>query len=407
MRPLREKEQTINLNNFPDNINRFLETIHYCAKKNGHKLFLYGDFALYKITGNSNFLKTQKNIKIILSFNSNFNQQEFYQCLTEHINITKETESSSTKYSFISSFNVEIDLIQNFDPINLNQAKQFGRFNFDVNFYNLDTNVFISPLFLSDTSVLKNVNSDWIFEDVLGFVLWAGNLPEIHIDNEQYKKLRLLSLGTLKESLDVTWLEQIENILLLRYSGAALRFIANTFADGKTWIFKVLVDYMIFMSVGVNDESDIDTVFNEKKYALIDLYNDFFLEDKTKEETSEDIQHRLTMILKILFDSPNLDIPRPYINKIRAMSGGILGRCCLGTSVGGNISFFGCGNDIEEEDCLGFPVNCTDNNLCLREHDSFTHIPFINWDLISVDFREWCPGQVCPDVNNIHCQPGP
>lgn len=401
-----KKETATKLNEFPDNIKHFLERIHHCAKKNGYKTFLYGNFALYKITGNKNFLKTQ-NIKVILSFNSNFNQQEFYQCLTEHINITKETEMSSSKYSFVSSFNVEIDLVYNFDPTNLDQVKQFGRFNFDVNFYDLDTNIFISPPFLSDTSTLKNINSDWVFEDILGFLIWAGKLPEIKINTEQYKKLRLLSLEALKESLDITWLEQIEDILLLRYSGSALRFAADTFADGKPWIFKVLIDYIISMSVSINDGSNIETVFNEKKYALINLYNDFFLEDKSKEETPEDIQHRLTMILRILFDSPNLDIPRPYINKIRVMSGGILGRCCLGTSVGGNISFFGCGNDIEEEDCLGLPVNCTGNNQCLRDHSSFAHIPATNWDLIPVDFREWCPGQICPDANNIHCQKEP
>lgn len=384
----------------PDHISKISDSINECSKKNGLKLFIIEDLALYIFTGNTDFLSSNK-LHYIISYDIKFDTNSLYKSLIKKIVINKEVENSKNRYHFVSSgFEIIIDILQNFDP---NTDIRGKRFNFDMITYDIDSKEIKLPLHLN-TSELLNIydSSSWSFEDVLGFVMWSGKFPSVQINSKQLDKLKLMSLGTLKESLGTTWEEQIEKILLLRRSGCALKFIAFTFIDGTAWVFKVLIDYMISMGIGINDESNIDTVFNDKKYELVDLYNEFFLSTKTQ-ETTEEKTHRLTTTMKLLFDSPNLNIPRPYVSQVRSMAGGILGRCCLGSDIGGSIAFFGCGENMTEEECNSYPVSCTDNNPCLREHQSFLHIPDENWDLISVDFREWCPSQVCPDANNIHC----
>lgn len=392
----------------PDSIQTTLNVINHCAKRNDCEIFLHGNLIMYILTGNHDFLREQK-IDLVISYKTGLDTHRLYQCMIQHITINREIENSLSRYHVISSeHEIRIDLIHQFDPEQMIHSNQFGSFNLDLLFYDITREEIRSPQGVSiDSGHLKNIKNheDWVFEDILGFVTWVGRLPKVIIDEEQLGHLKLISLGITKESLDITWEEQIEEILLLRWSGAALHFIATTFVDGMTWTFKILVDYMISMNVGINEESNVETVFSEKKFELLDLYNDFFLADKRVRESADEVYHRLNTVLKLLFDSPNLSIPRPYINRIRTMAGGTLGRCCLGSDSGGSIVSFGCGTNIEEEECIGFSVNCSvpGSGQCLREHPSFAHIPDLSWNLISVDHREWCPNQVCPDVDNIHC----
>ncbi len=393
------------MHKFPDDVVKIMQSVSHCAKQNGFETYLHGDLLLYHLTGDKEFLQP-KTIDFVISYSADFNTNKFYKSLIQHVVINREVENSDNKYCFISDgFEVKMDIVKQFDPTKLVQSKLFGSFNLDMLFYNPDTDSIEHPAdVVDDFGVLMNMKdpNSWVFEDVLGFAMWMGRLPNLKVDPQQLNKLLLMSLGTLKESMDITWQEQMENILLLRRSGSALRFIANTFADGATWTFKTLVDYMISAGIGINDESDIDTVFNEKKFDTIDLYNEFFL-DRTTPESADDIHHRLTTTMKLLFDSPNLDIPRPYVNRIKTMGTIITGRCCLGTDVGGSIAPFGCGNNMTQIDCEGLhPTDCAGGNECLQNHPAFSHIPEENWEFLQVDYREWCPDQVCPETDN-HC----
>lgn len=398
-----EKEKK--MRSLPTVLQALLDTISHCAKQSDSTAYLCGNALLYQLTGNEELL-LDKEIKIIIAYDVDFNTHELYQRLIRHIVISREIENSDTRYHIASTgFELKMDLVYQFDPTRLVQARQFGRFNIDMLFYNLSSKELRHPPEVSDDiSTLVNINDpeEWVFEDILGFARKIGTFPEIKIDESQKQKLRNTSLATIRESLDVSWDEEIENILLSKHSGSALRFLADTFVDGMPWIFKTLIDYMIFLNVPINEESTIETVFNEKKFNIVDLYNDYFLAEKKAFETSDEIHHRLTTTLKLLFDSPNLVIAKPYVNKIRTMAGGVLGRCCLGSQAGGTIVFFGCGENIEEEDCLGLPVFCQNSDSCLKEHPAFAHIPENNWSIITITNREWCPNQVCPD-GDIHC----
>lgn len=395
------------MHNLPIRLQTLLDTISYCSKQHGSVAFLYGNTLLYHLTGNEELL-LGKEINIIISHGVDFDVHKLYQCLIQRIVISREIESSKNSYHVASmGFELKMDLVYQFDPTCLDQAKQFGRFNLDTLFYDLSNKKLQHPPEVpEDTSVLVNINDPgkWVFEDIMGFARKIGTFSEMKIDGSQELKLKNISLATIQESLDVSWDEEVEEILLSRHPGAALRFLANTFVDGMPWIFKSLVDYMISLSVPINEESTIETVFNEKKFNLINLYNDYFLAEKKAFETSDEIHHRLTTTLKLMFDSPNLIVPKPYVNRIKTMAGGVLGRCCLGTNVGGAIQFFGCGESIEEEDCLALPIFCEGNDPCLKDHPAFSHIPENNWQFISGRLiPEWCPDQVCPDANPVHC----
>lgn len=392
---------------FPTAHNKLIQAINHCTKQNNGHLYIHGNSVLFKLTSDSYFLKEQL-LKLVVSYEKEFNTANLHQCLISHITVHKEIENSISRYQFIANkIEIIIDLVKDFDPTRLSQTKQFGVFNIESVFIDAETNELKTPLEVSSLNpiVLKNLKplKEWDLSDIAGFIKWSGTIPETMIDQDQLQYLRNISLSGLKEPLEISWNEIIEQILLLRRSGAALRFMTNTFIDGVAWTFKTLVDYVIGMNISISEETNIDTLLNDKKFQIIDLYNEFFLDDKVILESRDEVYHRLNLLLKVLFDSPNMNIPKPFINKIRAMSAGALGRCCLGSDVGGTIAFFGCGNNLEEEECLGLPVNCSDNNLCLREHTSFIHIPTENWDAISVNYREWCPDQACPEADNIHC----
>lgn len=351
-------EKESKMHNLPSRLQSLLDTVSHCTKQSDGTVFLHGDSLLFMLTGNEDLLLNKK-IDLIISYDVGFDVHELYQRLIRHVVINREIENSETRYHIASmGYELKIELVYQFDPTRLVQVRQLGRFNYDALFYDLSQKELRHPPEVSsDISVLSNINDleNWSFEDIMGFARKMGTFVEFEIETKQKERLHDISLSTVQESLDISWDEEIEDILLSRRPGAALRFLTNTFVDGMPWIFKVLVDYMISLNVPINEESTIETVFNEKKFNLIDLYNDYFLADKKSFETADEIHHRLTTTLKLLFDSPNLVIPKPYVNRIRVMAGGVLGRCCLGSNVNGTIQFFGCGENIEEEDCIGLP----------------------------------------------------
>jgi len=396
------------MHNFPTPLQIILDAVKFCSKQFGGDTFVYKDVLLYKLTGNEELL-LNKEINIIISHNENFDAHQFYQLLVQQIIINKEIENSNTRCHVISKgFELKIDIVHQFDPTVPDQVKQFGRFNIDTLFYDLSSEaLWHPPEHSEDTSMLININDpeDWTFEDILGFARKIGTFKEIKIDENQEKKLKNISLATIQKSPSINWEEELEDILITRYAGTALQFLANTFVDGMPWIFKTFIDYMILLNVPINEESTIETVFNEKKFNLVNSYNDYFLADKKTFETSDEVHHRLTTTLKLLFDSPDLVISKMSVSRIRTMAGEVLGRCCLGSEVEGTIKFFGCGNNVEEIDCLGLPALCpTDSEDCLKNHASFAHIDENSWLFFGSNLkREWCPNQVCPDADNIHC----
>jgi uncharacterized membrane protein YgcG len=389
------------MRSFPDLLQTLLDNIVNCSKEQDNIPYLYGDSLWCE---SIDFLP--KNVNIIVSHDESFDSKLFYQSLLRHVEISQEIEMSDTSYHVIAmGFNLKIDLVYQFDPTRLVEARRFGRFNIDTIFFDLIQGELRHPPEISNdvSTLINNSSEQWGFADILGFAEKVGSFPEITIDKEQRKKLENISLSVVEESWDTNWLEAIEDILLSRHPGSALYFMTRTFVDGMPWVFKMLADYVVSLDVPVNEDSTIETVFNKEKIDLVNLYNDYFLEKKNTFETFDEIHHRLTTTLKILFDSPNMVIPKPSTRRFRAMAAGELGRCCLGTKVGSTIVFVGCGENIEEEDCLGLPVFCEGGNPCLKEHSAFSHIPDNIWENITITNREWCPDQVCPDADNIHC----
>lgn len=390
------------MHNLSPSIQTLLFAVDHCLAKNNSKAYLHGDLLLHELTGNEELSLSNK-LTLAISCGSDFKVHNFYKCLLPHIVINREIESSDTKYHIMTSgYELILDLIPNFDPTVLAEALQFGHFNLDMLFRDIRTQELKHPPEVSvEIDFLKNIvqPEDWVFEDIVGFIHNKGVFPDINIDPDQYERLRNLSLATVLESLDVSWEEEIERILLSRHPGSAMQFLSSTFVDGTPWAFKILVDYLIAMDVSINEESTVETVFNQKKFDMVNLYSDYFLTEKKSFETAEEVQHRLTTTLKLFFDSPSMSIPKPYVNRISTMAGGTLGRCCL---TSGSV-YFGCGQNIDEIDCHLPPLCPEGSTQCLQMHPAFTHIPAQNWASLVITDREWCPNQVCPEDNAVHC----
>lgn len=388
------------MHKLPEHIRLISRAISACCRILGQKILFCGDVALYMATGDIDVLKLFTIEAIVIA--DDIEAERLYKCLRQRITINKEIENSKQLYHFITE-GVEIILrsSSDFDPTDINQTATISPFNIGRIFYDLDNDKLVHPDGMS-LSPIKNLLDRWEFNDIVDLLRYIGTLRDAQVDPEQLNKLSDLSLSSFKEPIDATWEDKIESILLLPKPGTALKFLVTTFIDGAPWVFQRLIDYIIYLNVSLNEDSTIDTVFTNKKFDLIDVYNDFYLSSQKTKETSVDLQKRLTTTLKLLFDSPSLSIPKAHISRAQVMQVGVMGRCCLGVGAGGNIFEVACGSPIEKDECQGLEIFCgAGSTECLSEHPAFTGTDF---NLIPLPtHRAWCADQVCPPTGNVDC----
>ncbi len=377
-------------------------TIYSCCKRLGGDIFFHGNGVLYEIFGDNNFLR---DFTIEALIPSEINADDLYGCLKERIKISREIENSPEIYHFVSEgYEVVLHFKHGLDPRNAANATKLANTSLDLNFYSPESQSFFNPL-EENTEVatsLRCLKDEFEFRDILSFIKYAGTSNEITFDPDQLKHLKDVSMFSFKDPVYTTWEDIIEQILLLPQPGVAVKFISQAFLDGAPWLFNSLADYMIYVNVPMNEDVTIDSVFEEKKLSLIDVYNDFFLSGQAFKETSDEVHKRLTTTLKLLFDSPNLKIPKAHISRVRVMAGGELGRCCLGAGATGTIHTVACGYPIEEEDCRALPIFCNQpGGECLEEHPAFNSTDFNT--IPTPSHRSWCANKICPPEGNVDC----
>jgi len=389
------------MHKLPEKINLIRRSIYHCCKSLNVDVFFCGNGVLYEILGDGNLLR---DFTIDAVITSSITPDKLYSCLKERIKINKEIENSPEVYHFTSDgYEVILKFENNIDIHNIDHAQKISNISLDLNFYDPYNQSFFNPTEKDAelSTTLKCLSEEWGANDIISFIRYAGTLDELEIIPEELEKLRNTSLSSFKESYYLTREEVIEQILLLPKPGSALEFITSTFLDGAPWLFSNLADYMIYLNVPMNEDITISSVFKKNKLELVDVYNDFFLSSLAFKETAEEIHKRLTTTLKLLFDSPNLVIPKAYISKVQVMADGVLGRCCLGIGSSGTVYTVACGYPIEETDC-SLPIFCTQpGEECLSQHPAFSDT---DWNSIpSPTHRAWCPDQICPPDGNIDC----
>jgi len=94
----------------------------------------------------------------------------------------------------------------------------------------------------------------------------------------------------------------------------------STFEDGKEWLFDRLLNLMTVLNVPLNEDVSMDKVFSESKLKLVNVYSEFFLVGDKISESDQEKHHRLTTTLRLIFDTPTLNIKTPYIESVSVLS---------------------------------------------------------------------------------------
>jgi len=306
----------------PEKLNETLESIRFAAEKQSVHAYLYGKYV------NLEKYLPDNVIKIILSYNDKFNTSNFYKALTKKITISHEIENTSNKYCVVSDkFVLDFELRDHFNP--QSDYKEIALLTIDAVFYDLESHQNIDAtgngIEHINSGIFKStINYDmWDIDVVLSFAEKAGFFNEYTIFKDDFKYLSSLFLFDLKPSTTYTISELITRILLTNFPANGIRFIINTFADGKEWVFTHLTTLVTSLNISLPEDINIEAIFSDKKLQLINIYNEFLLFEKTVAESPKERKKRLLTTLRLLLDSPTLSIETPYIDKVSMLSSSI------------------------------------------------------------------------------------
>ena len=285
--------------------------------------YLYGDISCYLYSKDVTFLR-EHIIDIIIS--GDIDIEDFYQSIKDSVVINKEIENSDSIYFFISKpYYIKLRIDKNFDVHNASNISKYCDVTVESLFYDLKNRQFIDPTDNAisdiDSKTIRTINS---FDqnnlgDVVAVATAYGKYLQYQLDNNIVINPNCY-IQHLREPLDLLLDDAIQDILLTTQPGNALKFIGDNFIDGEPWLFMQITNYLLMLDIPLNEESTISKVFNTKKIDLLNTYNDFFLSGKEDPETVAEKQRRLTTSLRVLFDSPSIEIPTPYIEQISVLN---------------------------------------------------------------------------------------
>lgn len=271
-----------------------------------YSMYLFGDYAKYIITNQTQFCKT--NIVKLSLVSDNFDVSSFYKEIIQHIVVNEELENNKNKYSFVSeNFIFDIDIVQDIHALiktNINTDFVFVNLNkFEV--------ISLQDNFDSNNVNLRIINELITLDDVFDLILHASmfDVPRIDI-----KTLDILKNKSITDfSLGKTSYEDFVNSLLLTYKpGWAIKFITENINNGREWVFDQILNFVIKNNIPIQDDIKISEVFSKERLDLVDLYNVFFLSNRETPEFKKDQTNRIITTLRLLFNVPTLDLSLPY-----------------------------------------------------------------------------------------------
>lgn len=386
------------MHNLDNNTANLIRQIQECANLQLADVFIFGTIAKYVASGREEYnQRSPVNVAIVKT--KTFDVHLFYTSLSKHIVINQEIERSSDVYFFQSNrFVVQCYLIDDLSTF------LHDRFQFTIDLLSYDSkNEKIIDLtdfgikhITSSPVVIQCVASHekWNANNILEFAVKASELSDILVEPKQFEALKAIDIKLLKETASRSFVDVITRIFAGRYPGSGVRFILDTFADSKSWLLDYIFNMLTSMDVPIQEGDLSDSILSDKRLKLIDVYSDFYLFDKKYAETKQEENQRLTTVLRLLFDSPSLNIKKPYIEQISAMSAINDENSTFGETA--KITLFEVPPGCEYGQCPPCdPNNCDPKCCCCHSVDIISQ----------ANFR--CHKQVVLSCNNDGTSPGP
>jgi len=395
------------MNHFPGHITSLFDTISKAAVDQNIHAFAFGNITRLGVTGNDRYLRDNE-IQIVLS--GNVNTPRLYEILSESITINKEIKHSKGQYSIVSDgLILQFNIKKSFDPSSIDDIKELSSFTIDAIFYNLRTSEIIDITGgisdLTSDSIIKSIHdTPWNIDIIFALSNRMGYFENANLHKDHTTEIKNISLRSFKEPLNSTFSEEIIELLVTPFPGNSFNFIIETFTDGQKWLTEHLLCLSSYFNIPINENINIDNILNPKVLELINIYNEFFLFNKIEPETSSERKNRIVTSLRLLFDSPEFNIPNPYIDKVSVMSAPESSATSSTVSAmgakSGSVTLFGGPPGCEYGDCDPcIPEDCsTDSSeqcCCCHSYDIITQVNF------------QCHKQVIHSCDSTGTRPGP
>lgn len=289
------------------------------------QIFLFGDYIKHEVTNEDQHLRFNV-IDFIIA--GKFDVDKFYKNLSSEIVINQQIENSTSKYYICSeNYIIQYQIADHFDPNNYDDVIQFARFSSDAIFKNLLTDEVIDftkhgiEHLRSKVKKIKSIvpSDQWTVSDIIGFAIGLGQYAESTIDIDDLAHLQKVKISEAKEPLNITFKDLLLDLLLTFQPGNAIRLFSSI-PDGQLWFFSRIVDLMMDLNIPLSDTIKIQDIYSSKKLELLNVYNEFFLFERKRFEKPRERTSRLHTTLRLLFDSPTLTLPTPYIDRVSVLS---------------------------------------------------------------------------------------
>jgi hypothetical protein len=317
-----EKTQIMSLETVEKTVNKIARALS-AQKAVG---YLYGDLVKYRHSSQNQHLR-ENVIDVVISYLNEFDIHQFYQRLSSEMTINAEIEHTNTKYHILAEgYILRFEMIKGFDPRQLESVRKIARFTVDSIFHNVHTKEIVDYSnegighLSSSPVVIKSIVEDWNASDCLGFAEKISQFDNAVVEAAQLEQIKKVDILSLDEPATKSFKDILLDILVSYAPGKALDFIVHNFSGGREWAFTSLFNLMSSINMPIKEGLDADEIFSEKKLQLVDVYNEFYLFDKNRSETPKERTHRLHTTLRLLFDTPTLNVSIPYIDKVSVVT---------------------------------------------------------------------------------------
>lgn len=277
----------------PTKTQLLLETLRDAVKQNS--IYLVGEYLLSVV-----FEQSLPSIMDFVVVGDNLQVDSIYKKLSSIRTVNREIEHTDDNWRIVSE-----DLILNFSRISAEDWKKRLSsilVSTDQLAYDLSTTQLPSP---PASIAMVQPKASWTTADILQYALalsMTGLAKSADFE------------GVLLNKLPQKQTDILSSIVLSRQPGIAFSFLVETFDDGRQWLSNQLLKLAQVLDIPIDESISSEELVGQKKCDLLNIYGQFFAADTTQESASKSVV-RLNTNLRLIFNSPNLNIGLPYIEK--------------------------------------------------------------------------------------------